>query len=122
MRWVMLTYQGDEHLAAWEAATPEERRAEVERTIAWFRAHAASIVGGEELGIATGARTLRQGGLVTDGPFAETKENLGGFIVLEVADEAAAIAIAGGWPGLDWVGDAVEVRPVGDSVADAGMR
>ena len=51
MRYVMLTYQGDEHLAAWEAASPEERRAEVERTIAWFRAHAATIVGGEELGL-----------------------------------------------------------------------
>ena len=52
MRYVMLTYQGDDHLAAWEAATPEERRLEIERTIAWFREHGAAgrIVGGEELG------------------------------------------------------------------------
>jgi hypothetical protein len=45
----------------------------------------------------------------TDGPFAETKEHLGGFAVVEVADEAAArlwagkIAVACGWP--------QEVRP-----------
>jgi hypothetical protein len=42
--------------------------------------------------------------LFTDGPFAETKEHLGGFAVVDVADEAAArmwagkIAVACGWP------------------------
>src|SRR3954452_14336744 len=42
--------------------------------------------------------------LVTDGPFAETKEHLGGFAVIDVADEEAArvwagkIAVACGWP------------------------
>ena len=115
MRYVMLTYQGDEHLAAWEAATPEERRLEIERTIAWFREHGAAgrIVGGEELGEPRQARTVRRGGLVTDGPFAETKEHLGGFIVLEVPDLETAIEVASGWPGLDWAGDGVELRPVG---------
>jgi hypothetical protein len=123
MRWIMLTYPGEEHVKAWEAATPEERRLEVERTIAWFREHGAAgrIVGGEELGDARLAKTLR-GRLVTDGPFAETKEQLGGFIVLEVADEAEAIRVAQGWVGLEWEGDAVELRPVGDAMADAGMR
>jgi hypothetical protein len=64
MRYVMLTYQGDDHLAAWEAATPEERRLEIERTIAWFRVHGAAgrIVGGEELGERRQARTVRRGG------------------------------------------------------------
>jgi hypothetical protein len=123
MRYVMLTYQGDEHLAAWENATPEERRLEVERTIAWFRKHGAArrIVGGEELGDPRETRSLRRGGLVTDGPFAETKEHLGGFIVLEVPDLETAIEVASGWPGLEWDGDGVELRAVGDSTADAGM-
>ena len=123
MRYVMLTYQGDEHLAAWEAATPEERRLEIERTIAWFREHGAAgrIVGGEELGDPGQTRTVRRGGLVTDGPFAETKEHLGGFIVLEVPDLETAIEVASGWPSLDWAGDGVELRLAGDSTADAGM-
>jgi hypothetical protein len=123
MRWIMLTYPGEEHVRAWEAATPDERRVEVERTIAWFREHgtAGRIVGGEELGDVRQSKTLR-GGVVTDGPFAETKEQLGGFIVLEVADEAEAIRVAQGWPSLEWAGDAVELRPAGDSTADAGMR
>ena len=38
--------------------------------------------------------------------------------MLEVPAEARALEIAGGWPGLDWPDDAVEVRPVGDSQAE----
>jgi hypothetical protein len=118
MRYVMMTFVGTDHAEAWERATPDERQAEVDRTVAWFREHGAGghIVGGEELADPSQARTLRRRG-VTDGPFIETKELLGGFIVLEAPDEAAALRIAGGWPGLDWDGDAVEVRPVGDSQA-----
>ena len=56
--------------------------------------------------------------IVTDGPFIETKELLGGFIVLDVPDEATAVAMARGWPALEWPGDAVEVRPVGDAQAE----
>lgn len=83
------------------------------------RARAAGrITGGEELGWPKAAKTLRNSGM-TDGPFVETKEILGGFIVLEVPDEATALEVASGWPGLAWDGDAVEVRPAGDSVAEA---
>jgi hypothetical protein len=120
MKYILMTYSGPEHTRAWERATPAERQAEVDRVVAWFREHGAAgrIVGGEELGWPHLARTVRKKG-VTDGPFVETKELLGGFIVLEVPDEATAIEIAQGWPGLDWDGDAVEVRPTGDSAAEA---
>lgn len=120
MRYILLTIQSPDHVAAWDRATPAERQAEVDRVGAWFRAHGevGRIVGGEELGRAKDARTVRRGG-VTDGPFIETKELLGGFIVVDVPDEATALEMAAGWPGLDWPGDAVEVRPVGDSIAEA---
>ena len=49
--------------------------------------------------------------LATDGPFAETKEQLGGFILVEVADLNAAIAIAERSP-LARIGS-IEVRPMG---------
>lgn len=119
MRFVMMTFVSPEHARAWIDGTAEARQAEVDRTVAWFREHgsASHIVGGEELGPTRTARTIRRGGM-TDGPFVETKELLGGFIVLEVPDEATAIRIAEGWPGLDWPGDAVEVRAVGDSQAE----
>jgi hypothetical protein len=46
--------------------------------------------------------------VVTDGPFSESKETVGGYGVLSVANLDEAIAIAKTWPG----GGAVEVRPV----------
>jgi hypothetical protein len=48
--------------------------------------------------------------LVTDGPFAETREQLGGYYMVEAKDLDAAIGIAGRIPGARW--GAVEIRPV----------
>lgn len=123
MRFVMLTYNGEETLRWWEAASQAEKQDEVARTVAWFQEHGAKgrIVGGEELGWPKDARVVRRHG-VSDGPFVETKELLGGFIVLEVPDEAMAIEVAQGWPALVRADCAVELRPVGDSAAEAGMR
>jgi hypothetical protein len=120
MRYILMTFAGAEHAQAWDDASPAERQADVDRVVAWFREHGAAgrIVGGEELGYPRHAKTVRKRG-ITDGPFVETKELLGGFIVLEVPDEATALQVARSWPGLDWDGDAVEVRPVGDSAAEA---
>src|SRR5262245_56687253 len=49
--------------------------------------------------------------VVTDGPFAETKEQLGGYHVVECKDLDEALAIAGRIPTIH-VGGAIEVRPV----------
>jgi hypothetical protein len=119
MRYILMTYQAPDHLEAWERATPEERQLEIDRTIAWFREHGAAgrIVGGEELAWPRTSKTVRRSG-VTDGPFVETKELLGGFIVIDVPDEATALEVAAGWPSLDWPGDAVEVAPVGETSAE----
>ncbi|MFW2382489.1 MAG: YciI family protein [Acidimicrobiales bacterium] len=72
-------------------------------------------LGGEALdGIdtATTVRVRNDETLTTDGPFAETKEVLGGFYLIDVADLDAAIAVAAELPG-SWHGS-VEVRPVWD--------
>ena len=69
--------------------------------------------GGEALHSVDTATTvrIRDGGLaVTDGPFAETKEQLGGFYLVEAADLDAAIAIAARIPGAKT--GSIEVRPV----------
>jgi hypothetical protein len=54
---------------------------------------------------------VREGGpAVTDGPFAEAKEHMGGFLLLDVSDEHRAIEIASRWPtGLT---AAIEIRPL----------
>lgn len=62
---------------------------------------------------ATTAATLRvrNGELsTTDGPFTETKEQLGGYFLIEAEDFAAACRIAAGWPSARL--GSIEVRPV----------
>jgi hypothetical protein len=53
----------------------------------------------------------KRGRSVTDGPFAESKEAIGGFFLLEVGSLNEAAEIAKDFPGLDY-GATVEVRPV----------
>ena len=54
--------------------------------------------------------------MVTDGPFAETRESLGGFVTLETSDMAAAEAIAAEWPGV------VKWGALDRAPADPGLR
>jgi hypothetical protein len=80
----------------------------------WFSeiGRAGKLLGGEELQGANTATTIRfQDGkpLVTDGPFVESKENVAGFVTIDVDDLDEAIAIAKKWPPKD---QAVEIRPV----------
>ncbi|MEX2300588.1 MAG: YciI family protein [Bryobacterales bacterium] len=66
---------------------------------------------------ATTASTLRvrDGKLqVTDGPFAETKEQIGGFFLIEVNDQEEAIQIAAKWPSAQ-IGS-IEVRPIDEEL------
>jgi len=123
MRYILITTQGKEHVDAWLNGSAEDKEAEIDATRDWFRGHAAAgrITGGEELDWPRTAKTVRKKG-ITDGPFAETKEQIGGFIVVEVGSLAEAIAMAQGWPGLAWDGDAVEVRPAGSSEAEAAAQ
>ena len=97
--------------------SPEEADAMVEYG-AFSQAAAAVLRGGAALYPTSTATTVRvDGGLggdvtTTDGPYAETKEVLTGFYLLEAADLDEAVAWAAKIPGA-WDG-AVEVRPVID--------
>jgi hypothetical protein len=76
------------------------------------------LVDARPLRSATRAATLRvrDGRLtVTDGPFAETKEQLGGFFLIEAADLEEATRIASGWPSVR-IGT-IEVRPVDEELS-----
>jgi hypothetical protein len=59
---------------------------------------------------ATSVRVRDGETLVSDGPYAETKDFVGGFVVVECSDLDEAIAIAAGHPYAQWGG--VEIRPV----------
>ena len=73
---------------------------------------AGAMVAGDPLQGPESARIVSEGGVVTDGPFAETAEQLGGYYVIEVADEASAVDWAGRLPGVAKGLDRIEVRPV----------
>lgn len=81
------------------------------------RAAGASVVAGEALERSSSATTVRRGDgttpMVTDGPFADTKEALGGFYVIEAADLDVALRLAAVCPA-----GTVEVRPVLDTGDD----
>lgn len=57
------------------------------------------------------AKTVRAG-RVTDGPYIEAKEVLGGYTLLQTADMDGAVAVAGSWPGVQQGWIVIEVRPV----------
>ena len=74
---------------------------------------AGQYVDGSQLQLTEGAKSIRvrdSKELVTDGPFAETHEQLGGYFLVEAKDLDEALAIAGRIPGAE-VGS-IEVRPV----------
>lgn len=115
MRDVMFTYPDPERAARWKQMSPGEQRLFVGSHEGWFTRHAARIRGGEELGTPARARILRRRRgepLVTDGPFAEAKELVGGFVILDAADRDEATRIALEWPSLDDLGAKVELWPV----------
>lgn len=71
------------------------------------------LVSAEPLQSASTARTVRvrEGRVaVTDGPFAETKEQLGGFFLIDAADLNEAVRIASKWPSARL--GSIEVRPI----------
>jgi hypothetical protein len=109
-QYVALIYGED---ADWSDASNAEQMGEY----AEFGAAAAGVIrGGNALQPTSTATTVRvQGGkggdvVTSDGPFAETKEVLGGFYLIECADLDEALGWAAQIPGA-WRGS-VEVRPV----------
>jgi hypothetical protein len=100
----------------WHALPAAERDAVMREYGEWVSGleRAGQHRASEKLAWSPAAKTLRLAGgrpLVTDGPFAETKEQLGGFHIVECRDMDEALAIAGHIPTLR-VGGTIEVRPV----------
>ena len=108
MRFLFLLH-GDE--AAEEALPAEERMAIVERHVEFSRELRSTeqMLGGEPLGPAREGKIVSKRG-VTDGPFAETKEQLGGYYLIEAGSLDEAVEIAKRVP--ESPGMVVEVRPI----------
>ena len=112
MQFIALIY-GDE--TKWESFSDEERKLVYEQHGAFGKAarEAKVLAGGQELDSTSGATTVRvRNGetLVTDGPYAEVKEVLGGFYVLDCSSWDEALDWAAKLPEVEY--GAVEVREV----------
>lgn len=111
MKYMVLIASGPE---AWDHLDSDEQRALYQRVAEWWAEHAAAdeILEGHQLQPAETATTVRLGrdgdATVTDGPFVEGKEIVGGYAIIDVPDLDAAIRLVKGWPAPD----TLEIRPV----------
>jgi hypothetical protein len=114
MKFVCLGYYDEKQ---WEAQSESEQNALMDECFAYddvLRKN-GQFIGGEALQPASTAATVRfrQGKvLVTDGPYAETKEQLGGILLLEARDLAHAVEVMSRHPGVK--AGPFEIRPAAD--------
>ena len=112
MKYLLLIYESE----AARAAVPETERGKIFQEYVDYSKRIrknGNYIGGEALQPTSTATTVRvKNGktLTTDGPFAETKEQLGGFYLVEAKDLDEAIQLAGGIPVVRT--GSVEVRPI----------
>jgi len=102
--------------AAWDAMAPAARDVvmrDYESVIDDLVKNGRYVSGGKLRSVATATTVRHKGGrpVLTDGPFAETKEQMGGYHIVECADIDEAIAVAESIPTLR-VGGTIEVRPL----------
>jgi hypothetical protein len=112
---VLLAGYGE--MTPWDELTPEDQEASMEKLIAFDEACAArsgvEMLGGEALGDGSMATTLRTRGgemTITDGPFAEAAEQIGGYYVLDAPDLDTVIELCRVLPAYD-----IDIRPVLDT-------
>jgi hypothetical protein len=125
MKFICLGYADEK---SWEPMSESQRNTLMDECLAYddVLKKNGHFAGGDALQSARNAKTLRwQKGevLVTDGPYAETKEQLGGILVLEARDVNHAVELMSKHPGVK--AGPFEIRPTEDlsaSVAESERR
>lgn len=113
MQYALLLYDNEEAMGKDNGGSIFQELVQQHRAFSTELRSSGVQVGGSGLKSTSSATTLRNGPAgrtMHDGPFAETREQLGGFYLIEVPDLDAAIAVARRVP-LS-AGGAVEIRPV----------
>ncbi len=116
MKFLCLAFEEQRTLDELSAAEWRRLREETLATVDELRG-SGHLLDAQPLRSAATARTvrLRQGRVVvTDGPFAEIREQLGGFFVLEAVDLDEAVRLAARWPSARL--GTIEVRPLEDGL------
>jgi hypothetical protein len=118
MNYALLIYGDEKKWEAADATTRNEVYAAHTEFARLLGEHGHKVSGGAELQGTSTARTLRgspESVNVTDGPFAETAEQLGGFYLVETDDIDDVVKLAG----VISFGEPIEVRPVVPSSAQS---
>ena len=112
MKYVLLLFGTLQDVQRWEEMTEEARAQQYAQVGRWFAEHHTNIGGSQQLQPAHTATSVRFASdgqpLVTDGPFLESNEVIGGYIDIDVADLDEALLLAKTWPGRG----VVEIRPI----------
>src|SRR5690606_3910649 len=120
MKYLCLAYEEERVL---EGLSREQWRALRQETLDYVQAlrDSGRLLAAEPLKSVRSAVTVRvrngETG-VTDGPFAETREQLGGYFLIEATDLNEAIRVASRWPSARF--GSIEVRPVEESLSEDG--
>ena len=110
MQYLLLIYDDEKR---WASLGKTESEAEIREYGAFGKDFSGKILGGNALQPTNTAKTVRvRAGksLTTDGPFAETKEQLGGYYLVEAANESEALSMAAKIPGARH--GSIEARPI----------
>ena len=101
------------HQDGQKLASPEQMQIWMKQTMDWIGAISAKdkMVGGNGLQFQD-AKIVHHKGVVTDGPFGEIKETLGGYIIVRAGSVDEAVEFAKGSPVLQGDGNTVEVRKI----------
>jgi len=117
MKFICLGYAEEKK---WDELSEEVLQANMEKCFTYddVLRQNGHFLGGEALQNSLTAKTLRWSGtkvIVTDGPYAETKEQLGGILILEARDMKHAVELMSKRPGVR-VGGPFEIRPADEAI------
>ena len=118
MKYLCLAYEEEQKLNAMTRPEWDSLRNETLRYVDELR-RTGRMLAAESLQSIRTAMTVRvrNGNLsVTDGPFAETKESLGGFFLIDARDLNDALQVASRWPSARF--GSIEVRPIEEELPD----
>ncbi len=121
MQYLLLLYSNQ---AGWDALTPAEQEQGVAAYLAYTEAlrKAGALVSSNRLTPASAATTVRivdDKSQVLDGPYSDTKEQIGGYYLIDVPDLDVALSWAARCPGASH--GIIEVRPIGGCNTAAGQ-
>ncbi len=119
MKYICLAYEEETWLNALSAREWTELREETLNYVKELqdRGHLLAAEALQSVRNATTVRVRSGRVAITDGPFAETKEQLGGFFLIEARDLNEALEVAARWPSARF--GSIEVRPIEEALRES---